>query len=223
MRSNDEILREINRRKNGSFDIFSFLIMVLCFVLGVFAGRCSAQEFLISDFDFTNQEFTYSQTHEFITSFKNNIYTPKETKIIFNNARKKVINIIAFLAKIQMESGTIKRLNTDRYKWRMSRVMAFGMYIKENGEYKYLGFEIQIDKGSAALRDYFNIWEKGKRVKLRNNNVIIIPLNASSYSLFCYTPFFGEHNMYNRHAAGNSIFMKIFEDYKNKWIERFRG
>lgn len=212
-------------RTDPRVKLFLKIFLIAIVIILVSIKVCNGDPgFLISDHEFTNQDFNFEQTKKFIKQFKKNKYSTNQVYTIYEAARYYKINVLVVLSKIQQESGTVKNYNTNRYAWRMNRAMSYGMYIKETIKgrryYKYAGFEAQIWNGAQALRVYYNNWRPGEKITLKNNDDIIIPHNAATYSLYCYTPFYGVHNTYNRQAAGNIIFLKIYQNLKSLWIKK---
>ena len=158
---------------------------------------------LISDYDFTNQNFTYEQTEKFVKSFTRCILSDSHIRVIYNDAKKYTINILVVLTKLEQENSiVINSLGTNNINKRLSRCMAAGLAVKKvdpvTGKKRcpYIGFEIQMDLGCKILRKHFDAWEPGTQKHLHfgeTDEGVITPVNAATHSLYMYTPIYGRY------------------------------
>lgn len=182
-----------------------------------------AQEYIISDYDFTNQNFTYQQTTNFIKSYPNNRLTASEMEIVYRYCVMYEINIILALAVMQKESDLLLNNAKDKYEWRKSRAFGYGMFrnFRRDGLkfYEYGGYYIQAYFAIKTLRKLFDEWKPGIKKEVIDLKKWVVPQNASSYSLLRYNPFYGVHNEYNWEydAIGNKAFETLIPEMKKRW------
>jgi hypothetical protein len=192
--------------------IIKSLITVLLLTLSVYS-----QEFLIHDYDFTNQDYTEETAIKFCNSFQNNSLTTNDIKKIVWCCKRFKINIVFVFAKMQMESGIIDRLNTNNAISDLkNKIMGYG--ISEDAKNKktvYRTFNKQIYYSIKRFRYFFDEWSPGKQKYLIDLKRNIIPMNAATWALYRYTPFYDNHKKYGWKSGGNRTFILIYERFKN--------
>jgi hypothetical protein len=161
--------------------------------------------------------------YKFCKSFPENNLTYDNIETVVRYCHIYTINPFPVLLKMEMETGLL-RGNTNRSQpWLMNRAMGFGLFKKfrKNGlkYYIYGGYDIQVFHAIKRLRDFFDEWKPGTPKYIVDLKTNIILLNASTYSLYRYTPFYGTHNEYNweYEVIGNKGFKILFSKYKLKW------
>jgi hypothetical protein len=127
------------------------------------------------------------------------------------------------LAKMQMESDLVVRTSDNKSdKYLKHRAMGYGLALnfRLNGlkHYKYGGYDIQVYKACELFRRAFDRYKVGIKKDITDLKRTIEPLNAATYALYVYTPFYGVHNVYNwkYDAVGNMAFIKLYKDMKKK-------
>jgi hypothetical protein len=98
-------------------------------IVGVFVSWCAAAPgFLISDFDFTNQNYTWDQYIGVFSNFPGCSLTYGEKELLYRCSRIRGVSVVVLLAKMQGESDLVQNLGgADRYAWRKDRAMGYGM------------------------------------------------------------------------------------------------
>jgi hypothetical protein len=211
MKDDYEILNEINKKKKP-INILYIVIIIIFWFFGFFAARCSANEILITDFQFTNQNYSLNKIHRFIKKFPNNKFTDKQVYFINWQCRAWTINPLPVLATMEKETSIISVPdNVNSYKWREHRAMGYGLInsTRSNGKkyYKYGFFDIQIHQGVRILRKLFDEYIINYKLKIDDGKKVVTLKNASTYALYRYTPY----------TKGNEDFKKIYLKFKNIW------
>lgn len=214
-----KILEIINRKKNSS-KVIIYSLIIIAFII----GRLTASEtMLCSDYDFTNQNYSYETVSKMIKSYKNTLLIKSDIEVIIRYSTVFELNPIMVLAKMQMESDVVVRTTTNKTaSWLRHLAMGYGLYLNfwKDGKkyYKYGGFDIQVFKACEAMRKHFDGWKQGKKVFVKDLKREVTPENAATYSMYLYTPFYGEHNVYNwkSSAIGNIAFISTFERMKQR-------
>ena len=186
--------------------------------------------YLLSDKDFI-QQYSFSQVFNLIKSYRKNLMTYEQILFIYNQCQLKKISPLVILFKAQFETGMLG--NNDgiyRYQWRENRIMAYGMHkskiIKGKRVYIYKGFTNQISNAINCLRINYDNFQAGLIKEVLCEKTNIKPENGATFALYEYTPFFKTHPIYdwNREqvgmVAGNDVFIKYFNKYKEK-IDQF--
>ena len=189
---------------------------------------CS-KTFLISDHDYTNQNFTRVQTIYFINSFKKNRMSLSDKVAIYRNAKFYRINVLAILARMQCETDIVELDRTDTiksYPWRYNMAMSYGILPKYRKRidgstyYLYYGYQVQLRMGVRLMRKAFDQFDHERDIKLYCIDEVISPINAATYANYIYNPYYGVHKKFKgKKLAGNVIFRYKFLDYKERWRE----
>lgn len=184
-----------------------------------------SQEYIVSDYDYTNQEYTFKQVLSFVKSYPNNKLTYSDVEVVYRWCVVYEINIIMAFAVMQKESDLLWNNSKEKYDWRKSRAFGYGLAknFRRDGLkfYRYGGYEIQTYFAIKTMRKLFDEWEEGMEKEVLDLGKNIIPDNAGTYSLYRYCPFFGEHNFYNwdKPAIGNKAFEVLLPKLKEKFKE----
>lgn len=180
-------------------------------------------EHLISDYDFTNQDFTYVRILFFVNSFSNNRLTEGEVKWIVSRCRYYGVNAWVVLVQLQKESSLIGNLARLDYDVRKGRAMGYscatvGTNAKGYNIGKYHDFYLQVDLGIRTLRKWFDHYTnvRGRPIMVYSSEKKIVPQNAATYSLYKYTPFYGKAFIYGRTSVGNLHFIRIWREYMER-------
>jgi hypothetical protein len=196
-------------------------------------GETYTTNFLISDYDFTNQKITYERLTNFIKIFPKTPITKDKLKHLYTQSTNYKINPIVILAKLEQENGLINNgRGTNGLVLRLKRAMGYGLFVykKDKNGNKYrpsLGYSNQISGSCSFFREKFNEWKPKTVIEQLQNLGKITPKNASTYSLYRYCPVYGKYqnygfngNTYQKtsfYCVGNMNFSKIF--YKFKQLE----
>jgi hypothetical protein len=121
-----------------------------------------------------------------------------------------------------MEASLIRNNTQFNYNLRERRAMGYGCWMKiTNKAGKVIriheGFDHQIKKGLEVLKKRYHEWQPGTVVPVLSREKKIIPKNAASYSLYIYTPFFGEAIAFGHKTVGNRRFMNLWLILKPIW------
>ncbi len=178
--------------------------------------------YLISSYDFTNQNYTYKDVTNFFKSYKDNRFTEYEMQFLYDKCIEYKINILVLSTKLEQENCLVRNSYIENYEKRMKRAMAYGLYYKkknENGKMycPYLGFEKQIELGLTLLTNAFYRWSPGKKITLIQNLGSVTPRNAPTYALYTYCPVYGEYDNMGFKCVGNKLFEEIFNIFKTRW------
>jgi len=172
---------------------------------------------LISDEQFTDQNWNDSDIFKFIHSFPNNKMTDSQIKHLIKECRRTKINIWVAMAQIQKESSLIVNNTSFDYTWRVNAAMGYAAAVIKTLEdgtriTANYGFEIQITKGLDCMRKWFDHYEPEATITLLSYEGAIKPANAASYSLYKYTPFYSECYPHKPTymSVGNRRFMAVW-------------
>ncbi len=193
------------------------LVVFVLLLSSVFA----APGCLISDYEFTNQDYTWRQFLGVFSNFPGCSLTYPEKEIIFRCARVRGVSVIVLLAKIQQESDLVLNLGgTNRYAWRKDRAMGYGMirqWREPHGRgdvkfWKYGGYYIQVWLATERLRAMFDGYN-GIRPAVLGDGTHVVISNAASDALYRYTPYYGLHDTHGYHSRGNELFQQIYKRF----------
>jgi len=188
---------------------------------------------LISDRDFTNQNFNYNDVSNFIRKeFPTCRYSAQDIKWITYWCYSQKINALVVLAKLQQEQGTLDLGNTNYYEFRYRTAMGARIFSYHTKKFrlKYYGFDKQIEWGCKILRWYFEDYEPGNEILLedgdiRNKSHKELPQNAATYDSYVYCPSYskgtGHPSNKGKEFTGNSVFSARFKEYKKRWVKRY--
>ena len=203
------------------------LAHIIIFASIIAAGKChGSPSNIISDSDFTNQSYEFENYLKFYKQFPKNKLTYQEKCIIISAAHYFEISPWVIMAKLQNESDLIGNYGgSNRYEWRKIRAAGYGLkrhfwlgyHPTSPGKYKfykYGGYQIQVFHMAKLLRKSFDAWTPGKTIKLLCTDEIIIPLNASTYAILVYNPFYYKHEKYGYPSTGSLLFEQLFNKYK---------
>ena len=121
----------------------------------------ATETFVISDYDYTNQDYTFQQIWKLNKSFKKSALNYDNVETIVRYCTVYTINPIIVLARLQFESDLLYRAVPKlSLKWLKHRAMGYRLIysIRRDGikMYKYGGFDIQVYKGIELMRKYFD-------------------------------------------------------------------
>lgn len=181
---------------------------------------------LISDYDFTNQDYTWRQYLAFYENFPACRLNYSQKEMIYRAARVNTLHPLVLMAKLQNETDLIQNVGgTNKYSWRLNRAMGYGMirhWWEDNRKYKfykYGGYDLQVWLAAELLRKSFDDYSKYDNaiIKLMCNGEKILVENAATYSLYVYNPFYGTHSKYGYKSTGNKLFEIVFNRYLKLW------
>lgn len=169
-------------------------------------------ELLISNYAFTNQDWTAGQIHRFVRTFEKCQITDKQVDTIVAACRKTRLSIWMILAQIQKESSLILNEANCTYRLREGRAMGYdcgtvGTNIDGDPVGRFHGFDNQIRKGTACLRRHYDAFQEGQKIDVYSYEKTLRPRNAATYALYAYTPFYGEAFPHGAISVGNRRFM----------------
>lgn len=119
------------------------------------------------------------------------------------------INPLVILATLQKEQGlvqTAKKITKARLDW----AMGVGVYDSGYHDADFKGFKNQIRGSAKTFRKCFDAGagllaaKKSTKLKINYGKDSTVPPNASTYSLYCYTP----------HTAGAKLFTSVYKKFK---------
>lgn len=218
------------KRSTSPINKFLTISIITILILIFFNSKfLNSQEYIMSDYDYTNQEYTFQQVWKFVKSYKNTALNYDDVETLVRYCHYFVISPIYALARMQFESDLLVR-STPKVseKYLKHRAMAYGMYIHVRRDglkmYKYGGYDIQVYKGIQLMRQAFDRWDETKIIYVKDLKRKIKPINAATYVLYYYTPFYGRHNIYNweNDAIGVKAFEKLIPDLKKRWNKLFK-
>jgi hypothetical protein len=197
---------------------YSLLLIAICY---------SQPTFLISDFTFTNKQ-DKNKVLQLLKKYDCKLSKDEQSFILYT-AEKYRINPLVILAKIDSESSMITGKQNKYFERLKNRILGYGLYIywTDSAGKRYCPYETffnQVDRGIATLRHWYDDYRPGKKVKLsfgtNYNAGTITPENASTYSLYRYTPIWA--GCYDTDTAqgklwqgGNMLFLKRLEKITN--------
>lgn len=212
------------KRKLGPAEKLLLKLFIVLIVLIIISTKLAySQELIISDYDFTNQNYNYHQVYDFIKSFPKNKLTKNQVRFICNQCEYFEIFPIVAIAWFQKESGLISNPPPEpRYTKILNLCGGYGLSYRKRlyGQkvYKYYSFHVQVLLTIAAMRKYFDNWQSGKSVFVKNLNKKIVPDNAASYSILTLNPYWGENKEFKKVSSGAELFMLLYNGFINKWI-----
>jgi hypothetical protein len=178
-------------------------------------------EKIIDDYDFTNCNFRSGAVKRFLSMFPKNKFSPEESDYIEITCAAHSISPLIILTKLETENNLVTCNQITNYEYRKRWALGCAMYttINSNGVIikPYAGFEKQIYTACKKLRDHFNSWRDGDIVYLNLDTIAVLPINAATYALHKYTPFWGEHRENGAHCSGNESFIVVFNNFKKIW------
>jgi hypothetical protein len=189
----------------------------------------SSEKKIISNHDFTNQNWTVEQVGIFLRSFANNKMTNREIVILSTQARRRVLNILMLLAKMEIESSIVENNGHSPYEYNHLRDRAMGYgdtrSISVDGKRQHIfgGYSVQVYLACLSLRKHFDECDFSREIILKCSGNRFIPFNQATFSLYIYTPYYGVHTNNGRKIAGNLAVMDKLEKYKARWREMFGG
>ena len=205
------------------------LLIRLFFIIGLYVIIsiifCRAQEIIISDHDFANQDYNLQEVIDFVALFLNNKLTRKQIIFIVNQCEYSDLHPLTIFAWMEKESGIfINPPPEPRYSHLLNLCMGYGlhyrkrMYGKKN--YKYYSFEVQILLTAIKFRIFMNSWQPGKSIYIKNLRANIIPKNKSTFAILTMNPFYGKNNTHNRERAGAELFRNIYYKLYITWVSK---
>ncbi|MCH7928842.1 MAG: hypothetical protein IID03_12815 [Candidatus Dadabacteria bacterium] len=198
------------------------MIFIIYFLLSFIY---TSELYIISDYDFTNQNFTFKQTSNFVKHWPHNRFTSNQIHIFYKASRIYQLHVLIPLTRASVEQDILENQFIKKdYNRAMVFAMSYGLNIKtkdrKEGEpyFKYRGFKMQILKGCELKRKSFDLYYIGATRILLDENRTIIPKNAATYSSYWYTPYYGKHRHYeNILMWGNELFELRYKRYKKAW------
>jgi hypothetical protein len=213
--------------------LMAFVLMVV--VLLLITGSKSIAEdtsikrtktHMISNAEFTNQNWTHEQVTKFVKHWKNNKLHKWDIKVICDAARKHRIHPLVVLTKMEQEQSMIRNYSPgskNSYRKRYIRAMAYGLSIKRivKGKkyYPHEGYYKQVTRGTKCLRKFYDKYEDGMNHPINYNKEFVYPENAATYSLYVYCPFYGLYSNHGITCRGNELFIVIYKEFKGVWNE----
>ena len=197
-------------------------ILLFSFLLASLYSQTIGSTYLLSDYDMTNQNYSIKQMKKFCQSYSNNKFTDEQIKIIYNSCKQYTIHPLVVFTKLEQENSLTQNKNTNRYEKRISRALAYGLYIKEyrpDGSWycPNLGFELQITNSVRIIRKFFNAYVPGTQMSQLQDKGILIPQNAATWTLYRFCPVYGEYLNCGTPCTGNYLFQYFFYSFKTNW------
>jgi hypothetical protein len=184
----------------------------------------ATETYILSDYDYTNQDYTFQQVWRFVKSYKNTALNYDDVETIVRYCHVFKISPILALGRLQFESDLLVMSQKHKsIKWLKHRAMGYGLYIhiRRDGVkmYKWGGFDIQAYKGIELMRKAFDRYDGTKIVQVKDLKRKVKPKNAATYAMYYYTPFYGRHNIYDwkNPAIGVSAFETLIPSLKKRW------
>lgn len=201
------------------------IAIILLIVLGISSQFLHSQEYIISDYDFTNQEYNYNEVRDFIRTFPNNKFTDKEIKYLSRECDYSYIFPVAALAWFEKESGIIRNPPPEpRYTKLKNLIGGYGLHYRKrlHGKkmYKYYSYEVQVKLTLAKFRQFFDAWVPGKSVYVKNLKRRVEPINAASFAVLTMNPMWGKNKEYKRASAGAELFTTLYNSLHLKWVTK---
>ncbi len=203
---------------------------IVAFVLCAFCCFGYEVSYLISDEDFTNQNFNSKDVINFVrVNFPKCPLTDLELKCTTHYAFVEKINVVVLLAKQQQEQSLIEdNVGTDILS-RKNQAMGCRLYSFYTGKQRlqFWGYYNQIKYGAHILHDNFVDFEYGNEINLEDTKIKKVwPQNAATWSLYVYCPSFGRVDSHpwmtkGKSFIGNRVFGEVFERYKKAWIKMY--
>jgi hypothetical protein len=195
-------------------------LFVLAVLLLMPSFSFSSIDNIISDYDFTNQNYNLFNIYSFFSNYKECKLNEWQKYCIYKYSKQYKINALIVITKLEQENNLISEsMNYGKLKHRLSRAMGYAVHEGSTIKDKFAYYQHQIHYSVKALRKRFDLWKKGKRILLKCSNKKITPVNASTYSLYIYCPFYGKHNKYGITERGNILFEDRYKRFKKKWLK----
>jgi len=190
--------------------------MILFFLLSL---PIYSQQFIISDYDLTNQDWTWDQYDDFYSNFPGNRFSRYDKLIIYQNCRMFTINYKAVLAKLHCENDLLKNNSgPGNHEFRKYTAMGYGGDNLKNYNgirvYKYGGFSLQMYLSLKKLSEKFRQFTNGVSVPVKCKDFRVQPDNAASYALYRYTPFYYTHKIGKVLMGGNKKYAAVHKFLK---------
>lgn len=165
------------------------------------------RENAISDHEFTDAgRLSQPQIQSFLESKNSVLARPVNgllpSQAIYDAARRHGINPQVILARLQTEQGLVSKKTASQKQ--LDWALGVGAYDSGNWNQKYKGFDKQVDGAAQTMRRWYDDGKaRGSRVALTIDGQKITTANASTYSLYKYTP----------HFAGTELNWKVYTGY----------
>jgi len=199
------------RWRDASTLIRVYIIFALYVIISVL--YCRGQELIITEHDFTNQEYSFSDVKKFIGKFKNNRMTDEQVWFGYWQCRSFLIHPLIWLSTMEKETSivSVPISTTNNYKWREHRAMGYGLIkhkIVSGKKYYNFGFyEVQVHSGVKCLRKWFDDYKAPLIMSVNNGDATISVNDKVTYAITRYTP----------HTKANDSFLAIYSKFKNIW------
>lgn len=206
---------------------------IFCALFFCFVSYGFQMSNLISDKDFTNQNFSIKDVIQFVrVNFPKCKLSDDELTYVANCGYYRKINALVILCKLQQEQSLIEDCNVNTFNKRKTMAMGcrlYSFYTKKPRE-KYWGFKQQVFFGTEILRYNFDDFEYGNEILLEDGNYNrqtkrVWPENSSTWALYVYCPSYGEVKghpwMAGKTFTGNKTFAEKFMTYKRMWIKQY--
>jgi len=211
-------------KKRATWEAKVCLILLIFISLLLLSNMLRGQEYLISDYDFTNQDYTFQRVYRFVRSYKQCDLSYSDVEKVVRFCHIYTVNPVLVIAKMQMESDIIFRNTTNKsLSYLKYRAMAYGMihHFDRDGKRfcKYGGYDYQVYFAIKTLRKHFDQWDNNTWTTVTDLKRNIMTDNAASHALYRYTPFYGVHDTYNwgMDVMGNEQFVILFNKFKSDW------
>jgi hypothetical protein len=177
--------------------------------------------YILSDSQFTNENWTTEQVYRFVKSWPNNKFTDYDIDLIANTCKTYGIHPLIVFIKMEQEQNLVRNNSVAPYTKRRFRAMAYGLSIKKyiNGKKIYVhgGFTKQVTRGVKLLRKAFDQWKEGMSIEIDFGEHVARPTNAATWSLYVYTPFYGTYKNYGTPCTGNSLLIHLDKLFRDRW------
>ena len=187
-------------------------------------GINKQRDYLISDAEFTNSNWTRKQVVSFLKSWKYNKLSRSDIDTICYAAKTNKIHPIIILTKMEQEQSMVRNMCPNAkslYNKRHRRAMAYGLsikkYIKGKKYYPHEGYYKQVTRGTKCLRKFFDLYKKGITHPINYGKNKAYPKNAATYSLYVYCPFYGLYDNHGVKCRGNVLFITLYKQFKERW------
>jgi hypothetical protein len=209
-------------KKYKRFDI-AMVVLILGIILALGINECHSAppKMLITDYDFTNQNWHDKQLLAFFDAFEYCKLSISQKYFIHDVCREQVLHPLVIITKMQMEMSIIDNRVSGRYVFRERWCMAYGMnitHIKNGKKYWYYGgYKRQIWYAAKRMVKIDWLFDHGDKVKLVCIKDYIEPDNGATYVLYRYTPYYGWIKYKGHRIKGNINFKHIYWKYRSIW------
>lgn len=161
----------------------------------------------MSDHEFTDAgSMSQPQIQSFLESKGSVLSKPVNgmlpSQAILDAANRNGINPKVLLARLQTEQGLISKKTATQKQ--LDWALGVGAYDSGNWNQNYKGFDKQVDGAARTMRKWYDDGKvKGGSMTMKIDGKTITTRNATTYSLYKYTP----------HFAGTQLNWKVYTGY----------